>query len=98
MPEFFEAYAEYSSVPWRTGPLDPKTKEFIYVAIDASTTHLHAEGLRIHMTNALRHGATLDELVEVLQIVSCIGFQSWITGVRLLDEVAGEEAGNEALR
>jgi alkylhydroperoxidase/carboxymuconolactone decarboxylase family protein YurZ len=97
-PEFFEAYGEFSSVPWRTGTLDPKTREFIYVAIDASTTHLHVEGLRIHMKNALRHGATLVELVEVLQIVSCIGIQSWFTGVRLLDRTSAEEARDQATR
>lgn len=92
MPEFFDAYADYSSVPWRSGTLDPKTKELIYIAIDGSTTHLHSEGLRIHMTNAIRHGVSIDELAEVLQIISCMGIQSWITGVRLLDQLDAESA------
>ncbi|MDT4799931.1 4-carboxymuconolactone decarboxylase [compost metagenome] len=87
MPEFFDAYADFSSIPWRNGTLEPKVREFIYIAIDTSTTHLHAEGTRIHMANALRHGATLDEVAEVVQIVSCLGTQSWITGVRLLEQI-----------
>ncbi|SFD93050.1 Uncharacterized conserved protein YurZ, alkylhydroperoxidase/carboxymuconolactone decarboxylase family [Pseudomonas citronellolis] len=87
-PEFFDAYADFSSVPWLTGTLEPKVREFIYVAIDVSTTHLHGEGARIHMANALRHGATVDELVEVMQIVSCLGVQSWTTGLRVLEQVA----------
>ena len=39
-PEFFEAYFNFSAVPWRRGVLPPKVKEFIYIAIDASATHL----------------------------------------------------------
>ena len=43
--DFFEAYMQLSSVPWKSGPLPPKVKELIYVAIDASTTHLYNAGL-----------------------------------------------------
>ena len=43
-PEFFEAYSAFSSVPWKHGTLPPKIKELIYVAIDASTTHLYNPG------------------------------------------------------
>lgn len=43
--DFFEAYLNFSSVPWKEGPLEPKVKEFIYIAIDASTTHLYEPGL-----------------------------------------------------
>ena len=34
-PEIFKAYTDFSSVPWKTGPLEPKVKEFIYTAFDA---------------------------------------------------------------
>jgi alkylhydroperoxidase/carboxymuconolactone decarboxylase family protein YurZ len=84
-PDFFDAYGRYSSVPFRNGTLAPKVRELIYVAIDASATHLHAEGTRIHMKNALRHGASPGEIAEVLQLVSTLGFQSWVVGSRLLD-------------
>lgn len=53
-PDFFEAYLDFSSVPWRNGVLEPKVKELIYVAIDVSTTHLYDAGTRIHMPNAPR--------------------------------------------
>jgi alkylhydroperoxidase/carboxymuconolactone decarboxylase family protein YurZ len=72
-PDFFEAYVEFSSVPWKTGTLSPKVRELIYVAIDSSTTHLHEAGTRIHMENALRHGAKPSEIVEVLTLVSMLG-------------------------
>ena len=69
-PDFFAAYSEFSSVPWRHGTLPPKIKELIYVAIDASTTHLYNPGTRVHIANALKQGATRDEVMEVLEIVS----------------------------
>jgi len=85
-PDFFEAYMEFSSVPWKSGPLEPKVKEFIYIAIDASTTHLYRPGLRIHIQNALRHGASVAEIAEVLQLTSAIGIHSCTLGVPVLLE------------
>lgn len=85
-PDFFEAYTRFSSHPWKRGALEPRVKELLYVAIDVSTTHLHEAGTRIHTANALRHGAQPDEVVQVMQIVSCIGIQSYLLGIpRLAD-------------
>lgn len=83
--QFFVAYTEFSSVPWENGPaLDPKTRELIYVAIDASTTHLLVPGIRVHTQNAIRYGATLDELLEVLELVALLGMQTYAEGARAL--------------
>lgn len=92
-PTFFETYRAYSSVPWEKGTLAPKLRELIYVAIDVSTTHLHADGTRIHLRNALRLGAHPQEVVEVIELVSTIGFQSWIVGTEVLRTVLQEKAG-----
>ena len=83
-PDFFEAYLNFSSVPWRSGPLAPKIKELIYVAIDAATTHLYAPGTRIHMRNALGYGATREEIMEVLQLTSVLGIHTITEGVPML--------------
>jgi alkylhydroperoxidase/carboxymuconolactone decarboxylase family protein YurZ len=85
-PEFFEAYSALSSVPWKHGTLQPKLKELIYVAVDASTTHLYNPGTRIHIANALKHGATRDEVMEVLEIVSVLGIHTMSTGLPILIE------------
>ena len=53
-PEFLEAYLAFRSVPHREGPLPPKFKELILIAINAATTHLYAPGVRRHMQNALK--------------------------------------------
>ena len=94
-PDFFEAYTQFSTVPWRTGTLTPKVKELIYVAIDASTTHLFAPGTRTHMRSALAYGATQEEIMEVLQLVSVLGIHSCTHGVPILVEelrAAGRES------
>ncbi|BCG01410.1 hypothetical protein PPGU19_059780 (plasmid) [Paraburkholderia sp. PGU19] len=84
-PDLFEAYVEFSSVPWRTGVLSPKIKEFMYCAFDASSTHLYVPGLKLHMRNALRYGATADELMELLEIVSTTGIHGAELGAPLLE-------------
>jgi alkylhydroperoxidase/carboxymuconolactone decarboxylase family protein YurZ len=84
--DFFEAYLNFSAVPWRTGVLEPKVKELIYTAIDAATTHLYEPGLRVHIRNALRYGATKEEIMEVLELVSVLGIHSCILGVPVLLE------------
>src|SRR5262249_45927978 len=57
-PELFEAYTNFSSVPWRTGTLEPKVKELIYIAFDTAATHLYVKGLKLHIENAVGSGAT----------------------------------------
>lgn len=94
-PEFFEAYMHFSSVPWKSGVLEPKVKEFIYIAVDAATTHQHDQGLHVHSGNALRHGATKEEILEVLQLACIPGMHTLTTGVPvLLDEM--RKAGRPA--
>ena len=85
-PDFFEAFVAFSSVPWCNGPLPPKFKELVYVAIDCSTTHLFTLGLRLHVQNALQLGATAAELMEVLQLASAQGLNACSVGIPILQE------------
>ena len=85
-PQFFAAYTRFSALPWTKGPLPPKVKELIYIAIDSATTHLYEPGTRIHMRNALAHGATLQEIVEVLELVSVLGIHTVTLGAQILAE------------
>ena len=83
-PDFFAAYLDFSAAPWRNGPLPPKIKEFMYIAVDASTTHLYEPGLRIHIQNALRHGATKEEILEVYELASVLGIHTLTVGIPAL--------------
>lgn len=88
-PEMFEAYLEFSSVPWKSGVLEPKVKEFIYIAFDTAATHLYVPGLKLHMKNAVGYGATAGEILEVMEIASVIGIHAATTAVPiLLEELA----------
>ena len=86
-PEFFECYLDFSSVPWKSGTLEPKVKEFIYIAIDTATTHLHEEGARIHIRNALNYGAPKDEIMEIFQCVSVLGMHALTEGGPMLRDL-----------
>jgi alkylhydroperoxidase/carboxymuconolactone decarboxylase family protein YurZ len=93
-PELFEAYVAFSSVPWRTGVLPPKIKELIYCAFDAAATHLYVPGLKLHMRNALRYGATTEEIMEMLEIVSVIGIHGALVAAPLLEQALNEARSN----
>ncbi|MFF5987103.1 MULTISPECIES: carboxymuconolactone decarboxylase family protein [Prauserella] len=94
-PEFFEAYLNFSAVPWRKGVLEPKVRELIYTAIDASTTHLYEPGLRQHIRNALGYGATKEEIMEVLELTSVLGIHTCTLGVPvLMEELEAHEQRN----
>lgn len=85
-PEFLEAYLGFSGAPWRNGVLEPKVREFLYLAFDTAPTHLHMTGLRIHIHNALDLGADVEEIIEVMSIAATMGLQTLQLGMTLLDE------------
>jgi alkylhydroperoxidase/carboxymuconolactone decarboxylase family protein YurZ len=78
--------AAFSSVPFQTGTLDRKTKTLVYIAFDSAATHLYSPGTRMHMRNALNAGATREEILEVLEIVSVIGIHAATVAVPILLE------------
>ena len=85
-PELFSAYTDFSSVPWRTGTLEPKVKEFVYIAFDTAATHLYVKGLKLHIENAIDYGATAQEILEVMEIASVIGIHAATTAAPILLE------------
>jgi alkylhydroperoxidase/carboxymuconolactone decarboxylase family protein YurZ len=80
-PDLLEAYVGYSTVPWKRGAIPPKMKELVYIAIDAQTTHLYVDGLRSHIRNALKLGATAEEITEVFALISGMGFHTLTVAV-----------------
>ena len=69
-----------------SGPLDPKIKEFVYIAVDAAATHLYVPGIRQHVKQALAHGATAEEIMEVLELTATLGIHACNIGVPILVE------------
>jgi alkylhydroperoxidase/carboxymuconolactone decarboxylase family protein YurZ len=85
-PEYLEAFLGFRAVPQRNGPLEQKYKEMIFIAINAATTHLHAPGVRRHIQNALRAGATQAEIMEVIQLTTIMGIHSMTLAAPILKE------------
>jgi alkylhydroperoxidase/carboxymuconolactone decarboxylase family protein YurZ len=91
-PELFAAYTDFSAHPWRHGTLEPKIKEFIYIAFDTAATHLYVKGLKLHIENAVGYGATAQEILEVMEIASVLGVHAVTAAAPILaEELAGRE-------
>lgn len=91
-PQFMEAYLRFRDVPHREGPLPPKMKELILVAINAATTHLYAPGIRRHIANAFRAGATREEVLEAIELTTIMGMHSMNIAIPILVEEHGKFA------
>ena len=85
-PDYLEAFLAFRAVPQTNGPLEQKYKELIFIAINVATTHLWPSGARRHIQNALRAGATKEEILEVMQLTSIMGIHSMAMGVPILIE------------
>lgn len=92
-PEFVSAWLDFAGSARRSGPLEPKVKAFVNLALDASVTHLYEPGIRRHCRDALRFGATPAELLEVLQVISVIGVHACVIGMPALEEQAARYPG-----
>ena len=91
-PEMFEAYTEFSTVPWRTGTLTPAEKELIYISYDIAATHLYVPGTKLHIRNALNHGATVEQILEVMEISSVLGIHAVTTAVPIIAQELADRA------
>jgi alkylhydroperoxidase/carboxymuconolactone decarboxylase family protein YurZ len=85
-PDFLEAYLAFRSVPQKNGPLPQKTKELVLIAINAATTHLYGPGVRRHIQNALKAGATKEEILETIQLTTVMGIHSCNLAIPILME------------
>lgn len=71
---------------YASGILPAKEVELLSIAFDASYTHMYAPGTRRHIRNALKAGATMEEIMEVLKLCVVQGVQACNLGVPILAE------------
>jgi alkylhydroperoxidase/carboxymuconolactone decarboxylase family protein YurZ len=96
-PAWTERFMAAGVSPLLARVLDPKTVEFIAIAVDASCTHLYAPGVRRHIRKALALGATKQEITAVLQLTSVLGIHSLSVGAPiLLEELASQRSARDA--
>lgn len=78
---------------YASGVLSAKDVELLSIAFDASYTHMYAPGTRRHIRNALKAGATMEEIMEVMKLCVAQGVQALNLGVPILaDELARQKA------
>lgn len=85
--EMFTCYSDYIRASLQRNVLNPKTRELICIAVNASPTTLNMERVEQHMEKAFSYGASKNEILEVLEIVSCLGIHSVTVGIPLLNKV-----------
>jgi len=90
-PPFFSASVALAAVPRQKSHLSHKDQALISLAVDSAATHLYTLGIRAHVTSALKEGATLHEVLEVIELSSTLGIHACNIGVPLLVEVLREE-------
>ena len=71
---------------YQSGLLSPKEIELISIAFDASITHMYAPGTRRHIRGALKLGASMEEIMEVLKICVAMGAEACHMAVPILAE------------
>ncbi|NUU38265.1 carboxymuconolactone decarboxylase family protein [Pseudomonas sp. C2B4] len=85
-PAYLEKFLGMGFGLWKDGILPPLWIEFLCIAGDAAITHLYGHGTRRHIQAALQLGATREQVLEVLKIVSLQGIEACELGVPMLDE------------
>ncbi|PYH94486.1 carboxymuconolactone decarboxylase [Aspergillus ellipticus CBS 707.79] len=88
-PDYLEGYLALSGEPFDESKsvFDRKTKELVYIAIDSATTHMFLPGLKLHIRNAVKFGASPDEIMETFELASLMGIHTMQEGVAVLDEL-----------
>jgi alkylhydroperoxidase/carboxymuconolactone decarboxylase family protein YurZ len=85
-PAWTEAIIAASLPVYTSGVFTPKLAELLSIAVDASITHMYAPGTRRHIQSALKLGATMEEIMEVLKVCVSAGVQASNLGVPILAE------------
>lgn len=85
-PQWTEEIIAASLPVYTSGILSPKLAELLSIAVDASITHMYAPGTRRHINAALKLGATMEEIMEVLKVCVAQGMQASNLGIPILAE------------
>ena len=85
-PVWTDAFMATGIGIYASGVMTPKDVELLSIALDASYTHMYAPGTRRHIQAALKVGATMEEVMEVLKLCVVQGVQACNLGVPILAE------------
>ncbi len=96
-PAFTDSFMATGLGLYASRLLSPKEIELLSIAFDASYTHMYSPGTRRHIRGALAAGASLDEVMAVLELCVVQGVQSLNLGLPILaEELARRGTSHEA--
>ena len=95
-PVWTDQFMETGLQIYAKGVLPPKEIELLSIAFDASYTHMYAPGTRRHINGALKAGASVEEIMEVLKICVAHGVQACNLAVPILAEELESRAFKES--
>lgn len=75
-PEMFRASVKLMAVPRRKQHLSSKMQSLVRLSVDCASTHLFEPGIRQHVKDAAVAGASLAEVLEVLELTSTLGIHA----------------------
>jgi alkylhydroperoxidase/carboxymuconolactone decarboxylase family protein YurZ len=93
-PSWTEQFMAVGIPVYAGGVLSPKLAELLSIAFDVSYTHMYAPGTRRHIKAALAHGATMEEVMEVLKLCVIQGVQAANLAVPILAEELAAHAAS----
>jgi alkylhydroperoxidase/carboxymuconolactone decarboxylase family protein YurZ len=85
-PVWTDQFMSVGTLIYGSGHMTPKLVELLSIAFDASYTHMYAPGTRRHIKAALKLGATMEEIMEVLKLCVVQGIEACNLGVPILAE------------
>ncbi len=90
--KYMEHFHNLAMHVYRDGALTRKMKEIIAVCVDA--VQLYTPGVRIHTRNAIKLGATEQEIIEALEVAAMLGIHYLsIPLPAIVDEFESHEQG-----
>lgn len=91
-PDTLKGYGTLSGAGEKTGHLDAKTRELISLAVAVTT---RCDGcITVHTSEALKHGATRDEIAEALGVaVAMNAGAALVFSARVMDAVNAHSGG-----
>lgn len=97
-PVWTDQFMATGAAIYASGVLPAKDVELLSIAFDASFTHMYAPGTRRHIRAALKLGATVEEIMEVLKLCVAQGVQSCNLGLPILAEELANHSIEQASR
>jgi alkylhydroperoxidase/carboxymuconolactone decarboxylase family protein YurZ len=94
-PVFTDQFMAMGGGIYQSGIMSPKEVELLSIALDASFTHMYAPGASRHIKNALKAGATIEEIMEVLKLCVVQGVQTLNLGLPILAEELERNSPNQ---